>query len=146
MVKLAFTEPTIPEHPQLTFISSGPMGGDAGHGADAVLKITFPNTGAIVELSNPEARFEDHDTQGEEISISVCGDWEIDGFEEGLITLGRQLSGESPYVRISLSRDQRLMLEALANEAEMPEEEFAAKLLVDQLHREAHRASAQEDK
>lgn len=140
MIKIAYVHTEMPEHPEFSFITSGPMGGDAGHGADATLKIVLPSTGALVELSGPETRFEQHQTMGSTLSITVCGDWEIDGLEEGLIDLGRQLSGEYTYLRLSMSRDEWGMLVALSDEAGVDEEDFAKKLLLAKLQEEAREA------
>ena len=89
----------VPEIPGFYFVTTGPMGGDAGHGAEAILEIQFPSAGAVVDLSNPEERFPDAffdnmETMNSVLRITVFGDWEIGGLEDGLIELGRQLAAK----------------------------------------------------
>jgi hypothetical protein len=103
-MKTAHVIQDVPEIPGFYFVTTGPMGGDAGHGAEAVLEIQFPSTGAVVDLSNSEERFPDAcfdtiDTLNSTLRITVFGDWEIGGLEDGLIELGRQLAAKKAGAR-----------------------------------------------
>jgi len=110
-MKTAHVIQDTPEIPGFYFVTTGPMGGDAGHGAEAVLEIQFPSTGAVVDLSNSEERFPDSeerfpeacfnttDTLNSTLRITVFGDWEIGGLEDGLIELGRQLAAKKAGVQ-----------------------------------------------
>ncbi len=85
----------MPEHPCLTFESSGPQGGDAGHGGwtSLTMQDDFDNATANVcqlgfkadgKLDNEGINF----NQIRRASMSVSGDWEGAGLSLGLIRVG----------------------------------------------------------
>jgi len=86
------TEAQLPEEPTVRFISTGPQGGDAGHGGEATIEIILPTTGALVVVENDkgETVFEKqpHEVQEHKISITVFGDWELTGLEDAIQILG----------------------------------------------------------
>lgn len=86
------TEANIPEEPTVRFISTGPQGGDAGHGGEATIEITLPSTGALVSVENSkgETVFEKqpYEVQEHKISITVFGDWELSGLENAIQVIG----------------------------------------------------------
>jgi hypothetical protein len=96
------------EQCKVTFYSSGHQGGDAGHGAEAILEFSengsAMNMTAFIKLKNgKEIQIEDM----ESISLSVFGDWELSGMAIALLGIGKQLLEDkdvaeeyNEYVRI----------------------------------------------
>ena len=82
------TSAELPEYCQMEFKTNGHQGGDSGHGGYATLKIQAGSLGAKVLLSG----YDDFDIDGgEEIEITMRGDWEISGFAQALIELGKKI-------------------------------------------------------
>ena len=78
----------MPEYIQIEYITNGHQGGDAGYGGYATLKIHAGSCGAIVSLNGNNPQEIDG---GDIIEITVKGDWEITGFAEAFIELGKKL-------------------------------------------------------
>ena len=78
----------MPEYIQIEYITNGHQGGDAGYGGYATLKIHAGSCGATVSLNGNNPQEIDG---GDIIEITVKGDWEISGFAEAFIELGKKL-------------------------------------------------------
>lgn len=90
----------IPEHPSVTFTSTGPQGGDAGHGGRAELAIEFGGGSheVIVERWEdgrwvPVLVDTDAGDEGLRLRVVSCGDWELDGLTRAIKRIGRRLPG-----------------------------------------------------
>ncbi len=82
------TNSDLPEHIELEYVTNGHQGGDSGHGGYTTLKIQAGSCGAKVSLTG----YTDFEVDGgEEIEITVRGDWESSGFAEAFIALGKEL-------------------------------------------------------
>jgi hypothetical protein len=99
MSKLAFMANAgsdIPEQIGLTFGTTGPQGGNHSHGGEATLELRIESGYHAVEIDvDDKTRFRvdagDWDN-GMIVRITGCGDWELEGFVDALIDLGKQLS------------------------------------------------------
>jgi len=78
----------MPEYIQIEYITNGHQGGDAGYGGYATLKIHTGSCGAIMSLNENDPQ---EINGGDIIEITVKGDWEISGFAEAFIELGKKL-------------------------------------------------------
>ena len=85
----------MPEHAALTLVTSGPKGGDAGHGSWTKLTFRFESGSAAVRVADRNSRcMLDTDAANElpgVIEITVRGDWELEGLELALRHLGVHL-------------------------------------------------------
>jgi hypothetical protein len=88
--------PEIPEHIGIDYNTTGPMGGDSGHGAYTLLKF-YIDTGAthvLIKDEKGKLLFDGNNinsTGPVSIEISVGGDWEAAGFTKNLKLLGLAL-------------------------------------------------------
>lgn len=78
--------PHMPEQLSLKFLTTGGMGGDAGHGGHAVLEAYAENGGVY--------SFTPAMTSPEGAMITAEGDWELQGLAAALVLLGRILEAE----------------------------------------------------
>jgi len=94
----AVFRPDIPEQCKVVAYVSGHKGGDAGHGAEAIVEFS-PQSGAChleVELNNGKSHSFEWDIKS--VSLSMFGDWEMEGLAFALIEIGQQLL-DDPTVR-----------------------------------------------
>jgi len=84
--------------PVVDFISTGVMGGDAGHGGYATLKITVPSSDSDLRLHNKDTGLDETSYlgSGDTISLTVYGDSELGGLEDAIIAIGEALKA-SPH-------------------------------------------------
>lgn len=78
-------EGVIPEEPTLRFTTTGPMGGDAGHGSNATLEIVVDGGAYQVDV--------DKDQHGDirRVAFTAMGDWEIHGLETTIVKLAHEV-------------------------------------------------------
>jgi|GEM_PF-6219391 len=93
--------PNAPEQATVRFCSTGSKGGDAGHGGNA--SIVFSESGSDLNLQ-VDLKFTDgkelsFDMGISELSITTCGDWEIEGLAIALMDIGRKLLGRDDILR-----------------------------------------------
>ncbi|MDD2462497.1 MAG: hypothetical protein PHI97_00705 [Desulfobulbus sp.] len=85
--------PELPEQCKVSFTSTGLMGGDSGHGANASL--VFSENGSNMNIQ-VDLYFQNGNQESfsdlKEISITTFGDWEVEGLAKALIDLGEKLS------------------------------------------------------
>lgn len=92
--------PSMPEQCAISLISTGSKGGDAGHGGNASL--VFSENGSDLNIqvdltfTNGEKQtFEDL----KDISLTVCGDWELEGLAIALMDIGRKLLSKDDVIK-----------------------------------------------
>ena len=92
MKPMDFTfEADMPEQPNLTFVSSGSKGGDAGHGGGAFIRLSMPHGGNGFAINAVTDMDELDFDEVREVSIDVMGDWELEGLAIAFLELGRAL-------------------------------------------------------
>jgi hypothetical protein len=92
--------PNMPEQCSVSFVSTGSKGGDSGYGGNASLILSENgsnmNIQADLNFTNGEKKtFEDL----ESISLTVCGDWELEGLAIALLDIGRKLLSKDDIVK-----------------------------------------------
>jgi len=93
--------PNIPEQATVRFCSTGSKGGDAGHGGDA--SIVFLESGSNLNLQ-VDLKFTDGKKMSfnngiSELSITTCGDWELEGLAIALMDIGRKLLNRDDIIK-----------------------------------------------
>ena len=89
-------KPEISEHVGIDYETTGPMGGDAGHGAHTKLKVYIENGSMDVTIMTEMGKviFDGKNINshgGVVVEISANGDWESAGFTKNLKLLGLKL-------------------------------------------------------
>ena len=87
------TSQDIPEFPVLIFDTTGPMGGDAGHGGNAYIGLVAGTTGAGLLVVDREGNDLLDYEMGDEVRVflSVCGDWETGALEDAICELADEI-------------------------------------------------------
>ena len=88
----------MPEHPEVEYRSTGPRGGDAGHGGYTTLRIAMDSGAKEVRvldyrgrvLFDSERPYHANGTP-DVIELTVRGDWEMSGLDVALKQLGLHL-------------------------------------------------------
>jgi hypothetical protein len=89
----AFTHvPVIPEHVELEYQTTGPCGGDAGHGGVTTLTLKFDSgaTNLVVRDWRGDVVFRTDEPVN--LELQVLGDWEMEGLDRALKRLGLHLA------------------------------------------------------
>lgn len=86
----------MPEHVEVDYETTGPQGGDAGHGGETKLTLRFESGSRQVRILEADGgvMFDteaSHNWEPYEVEITVRGDWEMAGFDLALKQLGIQL-------------------------------------------------------
>lgn len=93
-ILIAAVEGDMPEHISATFESTGPQGGDSGHGGEASLEFRIESGDYSIAVEDGKGNilyaFEDYG-EGRVVRITARGDWELGSLGDALIELGRQL-------------------------------------------------------
>jgi hypothetical protein len=89
-------KPEISEHIGIDYETTGPMGGDSGHGAYTKLKLFIRNGATDVTIRDESGKIifdgsNINSSGGATVEISVGGDWESAGFTKNLKLLGLAL-------------------------------------------------------
>jgi hypothetical protein len=108
----ANTDSDLPEVLTLNFNSTGPQGGDAGHGGSAILRITSDNgvnSATFYNFNGDQVASIGGDCMPWSVVINAQGDWELNGFAEALIDLGRQIKRQ-----VKADREQRRIIETVS--------------------------------
>lgn len=92
--------PNMPEQCSVSFSSTGSKGGDSGHGGNAALIFSENGSNMNIQVdltfTNGEKKtFEDLAN----ISLTVCGDWELEGLAIALMNIGRNLLSKDDIVK-----------------------------------------------
>lgn len=85
----------MPEHVGVDYTSTGPCGGDAGHGGSSTLIMDSESAIFNVALYDENGEEIVERDGVKEVVISVAGDWEMEGLELALRFLGSCLSAKS---------------------------------------------------
>jgi hypothetical protein len=78
--------PDMPEEIGLTVETTGPMGGDAGHGGWTYVEFYNDSDVLQVEVENRHGQFQSVDAS--KVRITVLGDWETHSMLDGLSKIG----------------------------------------------------------
>lgn len=73
-----------PEGMDIVYKTTGYMGGDAGHGGRTSVTFSCDNEFNIYK-------------KNDKVTIEVCGDWEKQGLDEALVSLGNYILKEEHY-------------------------------------------------
>lgn len=79
-----------PEHPNISYDTTGLCGGNHSHGGSTTLELCLPFSCSIVLVDEHGGQMQ---FEGEEhkVRITVKGDWEIEGLDASLKSLGLAL-------------------------------------------------------
>jgi len=92
--------PNMPEQCVVSFVSTGSKGGDAGHGGNASL--VFSENGSDMNIQ-ADLTFNNGDKKTFDdlanISLTVCGDWELEGLAIALMDIGRKLLSKDDIIK-----------------------------------------------
>lgn len=102
--KFEFQNP-MPEQPSIRFYTTGHCGGDAGHGGEAVLQLTMKDGGDGLTVLSETAGEQAQAENVESVSISVYGDWELDGMAICFLELGRALLARNDALKARAAWD-----------------------------------------
>jgi hypothetical protein len=105
-----------PEHISLRFITSGPQGGDSGHGAEAELTIAVESGEYELAIKRDERT-----RQLSEATFMARGDWEVNSLEESIVRLALAIIRE----RLGLSLEYHDREPADEGESETEPEQTA---------------------
>jgi len=83
--------PHMCEQPSIALDVSGTCGGDAGHGGYAFIKLSMVHGGNGFVVSSETDYGTEETEEVREVTISVLGDWELEGMAVAFLELGRAL-------------------------------------------------------
>lgn len=92
--RTAFVEGDMPEHISARFETTGPQGGDTGHGGSATLEFEIESGDYTIEIADGKGRtIYSHEGYGagRVVRITARGDWELGSLAAALVSLGQQL-------------------------------------------------------
>ena len=81
----------MPEHCDIHFITTGAMGGDAGHGGNSSITISQDSGTYQINVDQGATELYVNDDCNSTVTFTVMGDWELQGLVSALIRLGDKL-------------------------------------------------------